>query len=381
MRTTNSNVETKRQNLIKTVQYILKHEKVSRQELAVALGFSLPTVFQNVTELMDWGLVREAGEYGSTGGRKAKVLQINEGFRSVVGVEIRKDCVYLVLLDLSQKVLDSRQEFFPYENSQRYYAELGALIQNFVRKNENQKKNPGKLIGVGMALPGIIDHSIGVLRSSAALDASNVGIRYFSQNIPYDFCCETAANSAAYVALQNNQKNAVYLALNDTVDGAVYIDGKNYSGNNYSSAVFGHVIVVPHGKKCFCGREGCLNAYCSSVVLTRNNTITLEQFFEELENGSPEANEQWMQYLDYLALSLCNIHMQFDCDIILGGNVGRCMPKYLRDLEEKIHQYSLFDFDTRCLSADCCTAESTAIGAAKYMIDRYIANLDTFENS
>ena len=55
MRTTNSNIEIKRQNKIKIVQYILKHEKVSRQELAVALGFSLPTVFQNVTELMELG--------------------------------------------------------------------------------------------------------------------------------------------------------------------------------------------------------------------------------------------------------------------------------------------------------------------------------------
>ena len=72
MRTTNSNIEIKRQNKIKIVQYILKHEKVSRQELAVALGFSLPTVFQNVTELMELGMVCEAGEYGSTGGRKSR---------------------------------------------------------------------------------------------------------------------------------------------------------------------------------------------------------------------------------------------------------------------------------------------------------------------
>lgn len=378
MRTTNSNVEIRRQNLIKIARYIQQHEKVSRQELAVALGFSLPTVFQNVTELMDWGLVCEAGEYGSTGGRKAKVLQINEGFRCVVGMQITKEYVYFVLLDLSRKVLDIKHEYLPYENSQRYYIMLGDLVQRFVKTNNS--KNPGRLIGVGLALPGIIDHSLGMLCQSAALDVTNIGIRFFSQNIPYPFCCENVVNSAAYVAVQNNQKSVIYLSLGETVEGAFFINGKNYSGDNYRSARFGHVIIEPHGRKCSCGREGCLDTYCSTRVLTLNHTMTLEQFFEALESHVPEAEQRWEEYLNYLALFLGNIRMQYDCDIILGGDLGRYMSKYIRSLETIIYEYSRFDFDTTCLSVDNCITESAAVGAAKCMIDQYIANLDTLEN-
>lgn len=381
MRVTNSNVEIRRQNLIKIAQYIQQHEKVSRQEISVALGFSLPTVFQNVTELMEWGLVCEAGEYGSTGGRKAKVLQINEGFRYVVGMQITKEQVYFVLLDLSQKVLDIRHEQLSYENSQKYYITLGDLVRRFVKLNGIGSKETEKVIGVGLALPGIVDHSLGLLCRSVTLDVMNVGVRLFSQNIPYSFCCEDVVSSAACVAIRNNQKNVVYLSLNDTVEGAVFINGKKYSGDNYRSAAFGHVIIQPNGRKCTCGRLGCLDAYCSVRSLTQNHAVTLEQFFAELEGKALEREQQWEEYLDYLALFLCNLRMQYDCDIILGGDIGRYISNYMCLLEKKLYEYSGFDFDTACLSVDSNIAESAAIGAARCMIDLYMANLDTLERS
>lgn len=375
MRTTKSNVEVRRQNLIKIARYIQQHEKVSRQELSVALGFSLPTVFQNVTELMDWGLVCEAGEYGSTGGRKAKVLQINEGFRCVVGMQITKEYVYFVLMDLSQKVLDIQHEYLPYENTQRYYIMLGDLAQRFVKNHSTGSGKSGRLIGVGLALPGIIDHSLGLLCQSAALGVTNIGIRLFHQNIPYHFCCESAVNSAAYVAIRNNQKNVVYLSLSDTVGGAIWMNGKQYSGNNYRAAGFGHVIIEPRGRKCACGREGCLDAYCSVQALT-GGSGALDQFFAELEAEEPQAEQRWDEYLDYLSLFLANIRMQYDCDIILGGDVGRYMSGHIRRLEKKIYEHSSFDFDATCLSIDDSIPESAAVGAAKCMIDEYIANLE-----
>ena len=46
----------------------------SRQSLAEACGVSMPTLYQNLNELMDEGLVRFSGEEQSTGGRKAQGL-------------------------------------------------------------------------------------------------------------------------------------------------------------------------------------------------------------------------------------------------------------------------------------------------------------------
>ena len=81
MKAIGEGIEIKRLNRIRTIKYILDAKKVSRQDIAAALGFSMPTVLQNVADLIDCGLVCEAGEYGSTGGRKAKALSICEGAR------------------------------------------------------------------------------------------------------------------------------------------------------------------------------------------------------------------------------------------------------------------------------------------------------------
>lgn len=245
MRTTNSNIEIKRQNKIKIVQYILKHEKVSRQELAVALGFSLPTVFQNVTELMELGMVCEAGEYGSTGGRKAKVLKIKEGFCCAAGIEITKDDICFVLVDLNQKLDCIERKVLPYENTQEYYSKLGEAVGELLKKNGITAKGTTQLAGVGISVPGIIDHDLGMLRESYELGVENVSIRHFSKYIPHAFCCESSANCSAYAVLNAEQKSAVYLSLSDTVRGAVFIDGKVYKGDNFCAAEFGHTIVQP----------------------------------------------------------------------------------------------------------------------------------------
>ena len=65
MKTIGGGVEIKRLNRIRTMQYILDAKMVSRQDIAAALGFSMPTVLQNVADLIECGLICEAGEYGS----------------------------------------------------------------------------------------------------------------------------------------------------------------------------------------------------------------------------------------------------------------------------------------------------------------------------
>ena len=375
MRTTNSNIEIKRQNKIKIVQYILNHEKVSRQELAVALGFSLPTVFQNVTELMELGMVCEAGEYGSTGGRKAKVLKIKEGFCCAAGIEITKDDICFVLVDLNQKLDCIERKVLPYENTQEYYSKLGEAVGELLKKNGITAKGTTQLAGVGISVPGIIDHDLGMLRESYELGVENVSIRHFSKYIPHAFCCESSVNCSAYAVLNAEQKSAVYLSLSDTVRGAVFIDGKVYKGDNFCAAEFGHTIVQPGGRSCWCGKKGCLNAYCSSEVLTEHGAYALEQFFDRLETGEPEYKECWEEYLEYLAMQVANIRMAFDCDIILGGKVGRHLIPYMAQLEEYLQVYNMTDFDFSYLSVDPYQQGSSAIGAACYMLERYVENL------
>lgn len=375
-----ANGALKQKNLVRLAMYILDHEGVSRQELADGLKLSMPTVFQNVSDLVSRGLVCESGEFGSTGGRKAKMLTIREGARCSVGVEITAHHVRLILMDLCRKPLDIAQNCLNYENTAAYYLELGRIVQDFARKNGVGTNTPCRLVGVGIALPGILDPERMDLVKSHALNVAHINLRQFSMNIPYPVLFGNDANLAAYAEVEDKQRNTVYLSLNDTVGGAVYQHGDIYLGDHFKSGEFGHMILVPGGKKCYCGKRGCLDAYCSARVLRRGDSQSLTQFFERLENGDPDCARRWDTYLDHLAVMVCNLRMAFDCDIILGGYVGGYMGGHMRTFDEKIRKYNNFEEDTSYIHLGKFRRECAAIGAARMAADRYIENLEEQNN-
>lgn len=376
MKAANGNIKQK--NRVSTAMYILDHNGVSRQELAIALGFSMPTVFQNVSDLMESGIVCENGEYGSTGGRKAKILSIRQGVRCAIGVEITARHVRLILMDLSRKLMDIAQVRCRYEDTTAYYLELGRIVQDFARKNEVSLESDCRLIGVGIALPGIIDQERKLLRKSHALNVENVGLWQFSQGIPFPVIFGNDANLAAYAEVTDKQRTTVYISLNETVGGAICRDGDICQGDNFKSGEIGHMILIPGGRKCYCGKRGCLDAYCSARVLRADETdYSLSRFFDALESGDPVCVKRWDTYLEHLAITVSNLRMVLDCDIILGGHVGGYMGGHMRTFGDKIRKYNNFEADTSYIHLGQYRRECASIGAARTMVDRFIENLPT----
>lgn len=80
----------------------------------------------------------------------------------------------------------------------------------------------------------------------------------------------------------NRYKNALYLSLNNTLGGAFCIDGKLILGENQKAGEFGHIILVPGGKQCYCGKRGCADVYCAASALTDDTSQTLEQFMQRV---------------------------------------------------------------------------------------------------
>jgi len=105
-----SNMEVKRINRNQMYWLINRQGRVSRPEIAARLGISVPTVLQNVSELMERGLVAEAGTFDSTGGRKAIALMPIYEARFAIGIDITQNHIGLVLTDLSGDVLVHRRQ-------------------------------------------------------------------------------------------------------------------------------------------------------------------------------------------------------------------------------------------------------------------------------
>ena len=99
------------------------------------------------------------------------------------------------------------------------------------------------------------------------------------------------------------------------------------------------MILVPGGKKCYCGKQGCADAYCAASVLTDDTKETLEQFMKKVEEQDGQAVKVWKEYLNNLAILISNLRMEYDMDIILGGEVGGYLTEYMIPLGEKIMEF------------------------------------------
>lgn len=355
----------------KIVNHIINKQTTSKVELSKELNLSMPTVLSNVNDLLSNGIVMETGEYESTGGRKAKRISINPSYRYAVGIMITANHVGLVLVNLRYEIEKSERVRLRFSAESSYYARVAELTKDFLEDVEYKDR----ILGIGISIPGIINQKEKMIVKSHALGLENYSLSFLEQVFSFPVYFENDANAAMMAEDLNRHKNALYLSLNNTLGGAFCIDGKLIQGQNQKAGEFGHMILVPGGRKCYCGKDGCADAYCASSVLTEESQETLEQFISKVKNNNPAAIKIWDEYLTNLAILISNLRMAYDMDIILGGEVGGYLSDYMIPLGEKVMEYNGFDHDVRYLKNCSYKKEASAVGAAKHFLNNFIKNI------
>lgn len=345
----------------KILDYMLNQESTTKAELSRCLELSMPTVLSNIAELTEKGLVVEVGEMESTGGRKARRIALNENYCMSAGVDITAHHIGMVLVNLGGKIIDWQRVRLDFRPDADYCRKLTQQVREFYSKTTTEDK----ILGIGISLPGIIHQRESVLVRSHALHLENYSLKMLEQMLPFPSYFENDANAAMLAEDPARLKNAVYLSLSSTLGGAVCIDGRLFTGQNRKAGEFGHMLLIPEGRECYCGRRGCADAYCAASVLTRDGGCTLDAFMESLGKNA-EADRIWEEYLEHLAILISNIRMIFDTDVILGGDVGGYADDYIVELREKVSRYNLFDLDVSYLKGCSYRREASAVGVAKH---------------
>lgn len=358
----------KQQNKIKIFRYICQHPEATKQSLTYHLNMSMPTVLQNIKELAEAGLVEEQGTLASTGGRRAKTISVVRNARYALGADITANHISLVLLDLSGSITAQTRIAKPYADETEYYQFFGTLVSSFIADHRVPAE---KLLGIGVSLPGNIDVDHDLITQSHVLHVYQINLQKFRQFLPCDAIFCNDANAAGLAELNYIEDTAVLLSLGYTVGGAIFVHRQLYFGELYKGGEFGHMILIPDGKTCYCGKNGCVDAYCSSKVLSDLAEGSLPLFFERLEQQEEACTEAWDAYLRYLAIAVTNLRSAFDCPIILGGDVGGYLEPYLPRLKRLAARYNTFDPNSDYLSLCHSPKESFALGAGLQFIEAF----------
>jgi len=114
---------------------------------------------------------------------------------------------------------------------------------------------------VGIAAPGSIDPKNGIVRYSNNIELSNYPmVQELKNRIPVKkVLLENDANAAALaeakVGAGKGCDHLIMITLGTGVGGGIVIDGKLYSGFNYTGAELGHTVIEVGGRPCTCGRR------------------------------------------------------------------------------------------------------------------------------
>ena len=132
------------------------------------------------------------------------------------------------------------------------------------------------------------------------------------------------------------------------------------------------MTIIPEGEPCYCGKEGCLDVYCSAQRLAKLADGKLEQFFEALKKKEKAAVNAWEDYTKYLTIAINNIHMILDCDIVLGGYVGSYIGPYINKIRYMAAERNTFGEEGGYIRACNYKVEAAALGAALNVIETFI---------
>lgn len=367
-------VDIKRANRNRIYNTIREKGSVSRQDLVYDLKLSLPTITQNLTDMLEEGLLCESGSFGHTGGRRARAYSVVPDAKAAIGLDITRNHISVVVVNLTGEITLHRRVVCPFANEDGYFRKLGSMVEEAV-KEKGMKED--QILGVGIAVPGLITEDHQRIFFGKILNFTGLTLQDFARYIPYPCKLFNDADAAGFAETCRNHElnNFFYISLSNNVGGSVLINRQVYKGEGPRSGEVGHMTIVPDGRPCYCGKKGCFETYCNASILSGETGGDLELFFEKLHGGDAHIKEVFNEYLHCLSIAVNNVRMLFDCKVILGGYVGAYLEDYMDELKKLAAARNTFEDNADYLLPCSYKKEALAAGAALSYITGFLQEI------
>lgn len=329
-RTVNGPEGVRAQGLSQILTLVHRSGPLSRAELTKRSGFNRSTVGSLVQALTEKNLVREA-EPAVIGrvGRPSPIVQVNRDV-AVIAVNPDIDALTVGVVGLGGHV---HQRVRRETSGIPSVADAVALTYDVVEELRPTLRRLHRVLGVGIALPGLVNTRTGRVRLAPHLGWRNADLTGpFSASLDLP---AIAANDAFLGSLAESifgaalgVSDALYLNGSASgIGGGVITGGAQLVGSRGYGGELGHTLVRPGGAVCHCGRSGCLDA-----------EVRLERLLDAggVGGGGIDALEQMLTHhpgaaltgevdrqLELLTSALVDFTNIFDPQlIVLGGFLG-----------------------------------------------------------
>lgn len=365
---------------------------LTRQDLATSTGLSQAAVSNVTGDLIDDGLVTEAGTVESDGGRPRIMLQVAPRFALVVGVDVGETRVRVELFDFAMRPLTTVD--YPLERGR---PDPDTVVRHILTGLKHvidaAEVGPSSVLGVGIGVSGVVEQGRRAVVHAQALGWHGVEFERMLRTgtdlpLHIDNGAKTLGQAEMWFGAGRGARHAVFALVGSGVGAAVVTGGVTYRGASSSAGEWGHTSLVYGGRLCRCGARGCLEAYVGAASVIdryregrRGRAVPGED--EETQIGrliadartSPVARRVLDETAAYLGAGVANLINLFNPErIVLGGWAGVALGAHLMPGIRAAAQAQALAQPYAQTSIELCRlgVDAVALGAATLPIARLL---------
>lgn len=240
-------------NISQTFETIWRQKEISRIDIARKLNVYRSTVSNIIDTLLEHKVILEGqrGEASEKGGRKPIYLSINKDFGAIAGIELQPLFYNVTVINFSGEEIFSYQNEYKIEdfqnscdNEQKIFTSLLDFIINNLL--EEVKSKSIKLLGICLALPGIIDTKNAIIKKSVAFGLKDMDFTSVIKRYSVPILIENDAKCCGWLhkAQREDVKDFICVLAREhktqgiSVGLCVVMNNKLINGHNYAAGEY-----------------------------------------------------------------------------------------------------------------------------------------------
>ncbi|MEU8410471.1 ROK family transcriptional regulator [Micromonospora sp. NPDC048842] len=370
------------------LRWVATGAAVSRADLSRLSGLSPSTVSQRVEALINQGLLEEAGAGRSRGGRRPRQLAVPTGGAVVGAIDLGAHHARVGALDLSGRVVQART--LPVRIEDGPEAVLGALLAEVTTLVGGAPAAGGSAVGalrgVGIGIPGPVQHSTGRIVSPSRMPGWNGFdvVAFCAGRVDVPVIVDNDANLMALGAhrtAHSELDHAVYIKAGTGIGSGVISSGRLHRGAQGSAGDISHCrVVADPAPPCTCGNAGCLEAVASGAALVtalREQGVPVSDLtgvIRLIDDGDRQATALARQAGRAVGEILAVVVNFFNPQVVaIGGRLADCEP-LLASMRATLYERCLPLATQTLLIERVAAGQDVGItGAAHLVIDHVVA--------
>jgi predicted NBD/HSP70 family sugar kinase len=252
-------------NLSRVLKLIHGTGSISRAAIVRRTGLSATTVSALTALLLRSGLVREAGEGQSRGGRPPILLEFQYDHRHVLGIDIGASHVNSILMNLKGGIVAREKARF--DSIGQPHLTIDLVHQQIRALMATKSLNSADILGMGVGVPAPLEGErldrVSDMIMPAWKDFEFIAGFRDSLGVPVylDNDANLGAIAEKWWGSGRGVADLAYIKLGTGVGSGLIINNEIYRGFGGTAGEIGHTTINADGPLCRCGNRGCMESY------------------------------------------------------------------------------------------------------------------------